>query len=89
MLNKELIIKDLAKLLEMDISQLSDDFRLDTSANWDSLTMLSLVGAVDLHYKKNIFVSEILKCQTVNDLHCLVSESRVSSIASEVGCESA
>ena len=74
MLKKELILNDLAKLLEMDVNELSDDFFLNQSGNWDSLTILSLVGAFNLHYKKTVFAKDIGKCQTVKDLLNLAPE---------------
>ncbi|KTD62107.1 acyl carrier protein [Legionella spiritensis] len=71
-MNKDLLLNDLAKLLELDKHLLSDTFLLNDEANWDSLAVVSTVAAIDQHYKVSVRGSELMSCNTVKDIFYLI-----------------
>ncbi len=79
MIKKELIVKDLAKLLDLDICELSADFPIRKSENWDSLTILSLVGAINFHYNIAISAEEIEKCHVMKDFLELLDKNKMQN----------
>lgn len=71
-MNKTLLLQDLSRLLELDISLLHDDFRLIEAANWDSLSVVSTVAVIDQYYKIRIKGTELIGCNTIGDIFKII-----------------
>jgi acyl carrier protein len=71
-MNTQLLIKDMAKLFELDKHMLKDSFLLVDEANWDSLSVVSLVAAIDQHYHVSVTGSELMNCITIKDIFSLI-----------------
>lgn len=71
-MNKDLLINDMAKLLEVDKQSLKESFLLAEEAYWDSLSVISLVAAIDQHYQVSVTGSELMNCKTIKDIFSLI-----------------
>jgi acyl carrier protein len=71
-MNKKLLLNDLAKIIEVEESTLTDDSRLSGHEYWDSLTMVSMIAAIDQHYKCDVSGLELEACETVENLFELI-----------------
>jgi acyl carrier protein len=56
----------LAEILEVD--SVNDGDVLKDFEEWDSLTSLSIIAAIDAEYKINVSAEELTSCNTVGDL---------------------
>lgn len=73
-MNKLLLLNDLSKLLMLDISELHDGYELDLNNDWDSLCVVSTVGAIDVHYKVAVSGVEIMGCKQLGEIFNLIQE---------------
>ncbi|QGW89116.1 acyl carrier protein [Enterobacter asburiae] len=71
-MNKALLLVDLADLLEVNIEELHDDYVLDPEGCWDSLAIVSVIGAIDHHYGVQVNGETLSRCQRVSELFDLV-----------------
>lgn len=74
MLDKKLLLNDLAELLEEPVETLNDDYYLDPNGLWDSLTFVSTIAAISQHYQIPIKGSDIEGCKTIGELFSVVEE---------------
>ncbi|MDT9200339.1 acyl carrier protein [Limnospira fusiformis KN01] len=72
----EILVNQIAEILECDPSQLSEDTRFRDHANWDSLRLLSTIAMIDDNYQLVIPYSEFEKLLTVADLMRYIEENR-------------
>ena len=75
MMNKIKILEQLSSLLEVRVDCLSDDFKLHETANWDSLTIISMLGVIDECCGVLLASGDLSACQTVGELNGLVSRT--------------
>lgn len=73
-MNKDYLLTDLAKLLMVDKSLLNGSFNLSEELNWDSLSVVSTVAAIDQHYNVSIKGTELMHCNSVGDLFSLIEK---------------
>ncbi len=72
---KETLLRhDLAVLLKMQTNDLQNDFALDSLEQWDSFTIVSLMGAISQHYQTIVSFEAMMKCKTVNDIFKLAQQ---------------
>ena len=71
-MNKTLLLVDLADLLEVSITLLNDDYPLDPEGRWDSLAIVSVIGAIDQHYAVQVNGEALGRCQRVGEIFALV-----------------
>ena len=64
----ESLLQELATLLDTNVAQLKPETDLDSFANWDSLTRVTLIGFLIDHHKLTIDIGEFEKIQTIGDL---------------------
>ncbi len=76
-MNTDDLLTDLAKLLMVDKSVLNNSFQLSSDANWDSLSVVSTVAAIDQHYKVPVTGTELMHCKSIGDIFSLI-EKRLS-----------
>lgn len=67
-MNKDNLLTDLAKLLIVDKNLLNDSFNLNEELNWDSLSVVSTVAAIDQHYKVSMKGTELMSCRSIGDI---------------------
>ena len=72
MMNKTLLLDDLSKLFSIDVNKITDELILDPNGNWDSLNIISTVGAIDQYYNTNILGEELAACSQVGDIFRLI-----------------
>lgn len=68
----ELLLEQLAEILDIDVEQLSIDTYLSDIEEWDSLGVVSFAAMADIKYGKKLTAPEIKKAQTVQELVTLV-----------------
>ena len=78
-MNEELLLNDMAKLLEIDKRLLNNTFMLEKEANWDSLSVVSTVASIDQHYGVVVKGSELMSCRTLHDIFSLI-ETRILAV---------
>ena len=62
----------IAEMLECEASRVSGASALKDLPNWDSLAVLSFVAMVDSRLGTTVKGTDLVKCQTVNDLMALL-----------------
>jgi acyl carrier protein len=67
-------LADLASLLEIDQSMLTADFYLNSTANWDSLTIVSTIALLDQYFNIKTEGKVLEDCKTIEDLLNLTVE---------------
>ncbi len=71
-MNKNYLLSDLAKLLEVDKNLLVDSICLDEELYWDSLSKVSTVAAINRHYNVSVNYLELLNCESIADIFILI-----------------
>ena len=66
--------EDLSNILEINIDDLHDDFEFD-SDNWNSLSIVATIVAIDEHFAIQIEGDKLKSCHNVLDLLQLISNS--------------
>lgn len=79
-LSRENFLTEVAKLLEVDMAVLKDDFELNRCSNWDSLTAVSVIGLLDTLFSVHVPVESIEKIQTVKQLLALTAMQPASTM---------
>ncbi len=67
-INRKNFLTEVATLLEVKPSDLNDNFSLTQCGNWDSLTVVSVIGLLDTTFGVNVPIEYIEKVQTVQQL---------------------
>ena len=73
-MNEQLLINDLAILLDMSIDDVNMSLDLSAHSHWDSLSIISLIGAIDEHYGINISGEELMKVVVVGDIFTILKQ---------------
>ncbi|MGQ3892014.1 hypothetical protein [Legionella sp. CNM-4043-24] len=73
-MNKLLLLNDLSKLLMLNTCDLHDGYDLDADGNWDSLCVVSTVGAISIHYQVAVTGVEIMGCKKLVDIFNLIQK---------------
>ncbi|OKO99472.1 MULTISPECIES: phosphopantetheine-binding protein [Xenorhabdus] len=76
-MNKILLLADLSELLEVDITLLNDDYVLDPEGRWDSLAIVSVIGAINQHYSVLVNGEDLGRCQRVGEIFNLVFNQNI------------
>lgn len=71
-MNEQLLLNDLATLLNMKVSDINMDLNLSSHSYWDSLSVISLIGAIDEHYKISISGEELVRAVIVADIFAML-----------------
>lgn len=67
-MNKHLLLEDLSELLEVNITLLHDDYKLNPEGSWDSLAIVSIIGAIDQHYGTQVNGASLACCERIGDI---------------------
>lgn len=73
-MNKNRIRVELAKLLDLPLSTITDELQISNTGGWDSITCVSLVAFLIGEFDCNIEVQKLMMIQTVGDLWILIEE---------------
>lgn len=65
-------LKKLSAILEVDATLLNEQFKLDY-ANWDSLTVMATIAAIDEHFDVSVGPKQLAACSSIRDLLALIS----------------
>ncbi|MEQ1974474.1 phosphopantetheine-binding protein [Xenorhabdus sp. SGI240] len=76
-MNKTLLLADLSELLEVEITLLNDDYILNSEGRWDSLAIVSVIGAINQHYAVQVNGEALGRCQRVGELFNLVFNQNI------------
>jgi acyl carrier protein len=79
-MDKTLLLTDLSELLEVDITLLNDDYVLDSEGHWDSLAIVSIIGAINQHYAVQVNGETLGNCQRVGEIFDLVSNPNIVGV---------
>ncbi|MFL6538869.1 MAG: acyl carrier protein [Chthoniobacterales bacterium] len=75
-MKRDEFLETLAVALELDRTQLNDQYRL-AYASWDSLLVMSTVAAVDQHFDIILEPEELYECASVKALFDLLKRKGV------------
>jgi len=64
-------LADLAEVLEVEPSLLTDDSALDNT-NWDSMSIVSTIALIDEHFSLTLPAEAFRECSSVGDLITLI-----------------
>ena len=67
-MNKDEFITELADLLSVDESELTNDVELEKLEDWDSLAVIGFIALLDKKLGKKIGAGTIFGCKTIGDL---------------------
>ncbi len=70
----EAFLSELAEVLEVEVSELDRDYKLDENDNWDSLALISVIVMVDEHFKVSLSNDALRNCNRVEDIVNLIHE---------------
>jgi acyl carrier protein len=71
-MNKNLIRAELAKLLDLPLSTITDELKISNVGGWDSIAWVSLVAFLIGELDCKIEIQKLMTIQTVGDLWALV-----------------
>jgi acyl carrier protein len=66
--------QELAAVLEVDSATLLPEFKLEQSAYWDSLSIVSTLALVRRHFDVGIAGDRLEKCVTLQDIYDYVHQ---------------
>jgi acyl carrier protein len=78
-MNQELLMQELAVILEVPRSKINNDTILEEQRLWDSLSMISLIGFIDDTYKVLIPGLEFMNFKTVKDVISFIEDTLKAS----------
>ena len=61
-----------AKELELDRSSINENTVLDDNIDWDSMSAITLISAIDDEYDTQLKDEELEECQSLGDIFKLV-----------------
>jgi acyl carrier protein len=72
-MKEDVVLNELARMLEMDRSLFHMNFSLAEHVNLDSLTIISLIAVIDEQYGVLLKADEIEQCEKVVDIFKLIN----------------
>lgn len=72
---EDAFLTKLAPILEVSREDLTDDFKLEYG-NWDSLTVMATIAAIDEHYDLSVSPNELAACSSIKDLLELIRTNK-------------
>jgi acyl carrier protein len=80
-MKNEIILNELANLMEIDRNDLNLNYPLEQYGNWDSLTAISTIALVDEQYGILLKSCEIEKCKNLNEIFELIDDKTKIKVA--------
>lgn len=74
------LVAELARLMDVPESDLHPEAQLTDFGNWDSLTMVSLVVAINALYGVTLTSDDINVPKTVGDLLALIDSKKLAGV---------
>lgn len=71
-MDQQLLFSDLSQVLNMAPSEINLDTNLKEHSYWDSLAIISLIGAIDEYYKVNISGEELMQAVLIKDIFNMI-----------------
>jgi len=71
--------KELSNLLMLPIEQVTNDLSLSALGQWDSFTVVSLMGAITQHFNLVVSAEELMQCQSIGNIFNLIETKKVAS----------
>jgi len=69
------LYKIIAKVFDVDVSEINDQSRPETIDSWDSMNMYVLIDEIETEFSVKFSLDEILEIKTVNDIRNLLIKS--------------
>jgi len=69
------LYKIIAKVFDVDVSEINDQSRPETIDSWDSMNMYVLIDEIETEFSVKFSLDEILEIKTVNDFRNLLIKS--------------
>ena len=73
MMESQAFMDDLAYILEVDTSELSEDLELNED-NWDSMSIVGAIAIIDEHFNVTVDALILGDCTSVADVVKLINE---------------
>lgn len=70
-MSREAFLEELAEVLEVEPTDLSDSFELN-GENWSSLALISAIALIDEHFDKTVSGEKLAECTTIRALTDLI-----------------
>jgi len=65
----------IAEALEIDISLVNGDIKLDPDDNWDSIALLSVIASIDEEFNIQLDGDKLAKCRSIPEILKLLEEN--------------
>lgn len=75
------LVEELGRLLEIDAALITPESVLESFANWDSLTQVSIVAYAFDRYGVNLASDELAAMSSVSDIAGLIGGKRQAAVA--------
>lgn len=69
------LIDIIAEALEIDISLVNGDFKLDPDDNWDSIALLSVIASIDEEFNIQLDGDKLAECRSIPEILKLLEEN--------------
>ena len=74
---KDKVLKIFSDILELDVSELSDETAPDNTPEWDSLAAMNLVSALEEKFSVSLSTGEIMKMRSIAVVHRVLQEKGI------------
>ena len=71
-MKEQLLLNDFSQLLNMPINMINKSIDLSKHAYWDSISVISIIGAIDSHYAVTVSGEELMKAIYVQDVFDMI-----------------
>lgn len=72
-MNRENLLIDLSRFLEVERALLNESIMLNEEAYWDSLSIVSTIISIKNHYGVTVSAKELLSCETIGSIIKLIN----------------
>lgn len=72
----EVFLTELAELLEVEPSEMGDNYLLNDNNNWDSLALVSVILMIDEYFQFSLSNESLRKVTTVGELLNIINEKK-------------
>lgn len=75
-MEKETLRKEIARILELPLSAIADDFDLLAFEKWDSMARIELLTFIDSEFEVLLKATDMRKCANLNAICALLEAAK-------------
>jgi len=73
----EKIKQIIAKVFELEINDINDDFSIENCENWDSITHLTLIQSIEDEYGIELELMETLEMVSIEKIYSIIKSKLI------------